>query len=133
MRNIRISDATMKQTSEGFSLSFKEKIELAKLLDRLGVDVIELEGISSVRTDSLRIKSIAAAVAESAVAVPVELNNESIETAWAAVKLAKRPRLQVVASTSAVQIEYLFHKKPEAMIEAIKSAVEKCASLCPDV
>ena len=133
MRNIKISDATMKQTSEGFSLSFKEKIELAKLLDKLGVDIIELEGISSVRIDSLRIKSIAASVTESTVAVPVELNEESIDAAWAAVKLAKHPRLQVVASTSAVQIDYLFHKKPEAMIEAIKCAVEKCASLCPDV
>ena len=36
MNNIRISDVTMKQVAEGFSLSFKEKIELAKLLDRLG-------------------------------------------------------------------------------------------------
>ena len=133
MKQIRVSDATMKQNSEGFSLSFKEKIELAKLLDRLGVDVIELEGITNPRIDSLRIKSIAAAVCESIVAVPVELNNESIAVAWSAVKCAKRPRLQVVASTSAVQIEYLFHKKPDAMIEAIRSTVAECASLCPDV
>lgn len=133
MKKIRVSDATMKQSSEGFSLSFKEKIELAKLLDKLGVDVIELEGIANPRIDSLRIKSIAAAVSESAVAVPVELNNESIDAAFAAVKLAKHPRLQVVASTSAVQIEYLFHKKPDAMIEAIRVSVTKCAALCPDV
>ena len=38
MKNIKISDATMKQTKEGFALSFKEKIELSKLLDKLGVD-----------------------------------------------------------------------------------------------
>ena len=123
----------MRQISEGFNLSFKEKIELSKLLDKLGVDIIELEGIANARIDSLRIKSIATAVSESTVAVPVELNNEGIETAWAAVKLAKHPRLQVIASTSAVQIEYLFHKKPEAMIETIKSSVAKCASLCGDV
>jgi 2-isopropylmalate synthase len=133
MKQIRISDATMKQTSEGFRLSFKEKIELSKLLDKLGVDVIELEGIENARIDSLRIKSIAAAVSESTVAVPVELNNESIDAAWSAVRLAKHPRLQVVASTSAVQIEYLFHKKPEAMIEAIRGSVARCAELCPDV
>ena len=133
MRKIRISDATMKQTFEGFSLSFKEKIELSKLLDKLGVDIIELEGIENARIDSLRIKSIAAAVNESVIAVPVQLNNESIDATWAAIKLAKRPRLQVVASTSAVQIEYLFHKKPEAMVDAIKASVAKCASLCPDV
>lgn len=133
MKQIKISDATMKQISENFSLSFKEKIEFSKLLDKLGVDVIELEGISNVRIDSLRIKSIAAAVTDSTIAVPVELNNESIEAAWAAIKCAKKPRLQVCAPTSPVQIEYLFHKKADAMIEAIGASVAKCASLVSDV
>ena len=68
MKQIRISDATMKQSSEGFQLSFKEKIEIAKLLDRLGADIIELEGIKNPRIDSLQIKSIAAAVSESCIA-----------------------------------------------------------------
>ena len=77
MRNIRISDVTLKQVAEGFRLSFKEKIELAKLLDRSGVDVIELEGIVDQRIDSLRIKSISAVV-NSTVAVPVELSQESV-------------------------------------------------------
>ena len=129
MKNIRISDATMKQICEGFSLSFKEKIELSKLLDKLGVDVIELEGIANARVDSLRIKSIAAAVNDSIIAVPVELNKESIDAVWAAVKTAKHPRLQVEASTSAVQIEYIFHKKPEAMLDAIARTVAACEAI----
>lgn len=133
MKQIRISDATTKQIAEGFRLSFKEKIEFAKLLDKLGVDVIELEGIKNARTDSLQIKSIAAAVTDSAIAVPVELNDESIESTWSALRLAKHPRLQVVAATSPVQIEYLFHKKPDAMIAAIAAAVKGCAALCDDV
>ena len=133
MKQIKISDATMKQISEGFCLSFKEKIELAKLLDKLGVDVIELEGIENPRIDSLRIKSIAAAVFESTVAVPVAMNGESIESSWCAVKEAKKPRLQVSAPTSAVQIEYLFRKKPDALIKDIAETVAKCAALCPDV
>ncbi len=54
MNNIRISDVTMKQAAESFSLSFKEKIELAKLLDRLGVSVIEVEGVHNSRVDALR-------------------------------------------------------------------------------
>ena len=37
MKMIKLSDVTMKQVADGFSLSFKEKIELAKLLDKLGV------------------------------------------------------------------------------------------------
>ena len=65
MKEIRISDVTMRQNSGSFSLSFREKIELAKLLDSLGVSVIELEGISDSRTDALRVKSVASAVRES--------------------------------------------------------------------
>ena len=123
----------MKQISEGFCLSFKEKIEFSKLIDKLGADVIELEGIENLRIDSLRIKSIAAAVSESCIAVPVALNEKSIEDTWNALKLAKKPRLQVCAPTSAVQIEYLFHKKPDAMIKDVRDCVAKCASLCSDV
>ncbi len=133
MANIRISDMTMKQVAEGFSLSFKEKIELAKLLDKLGVSVIELEGVENPRVDSLRIKSIATAVKTSTVAVPVALNKESVQEVWNALQVAKNPRLQVVASVSAVQMEYLYHKKPDAMIAAIAETVGSCADVCKDV
>ena len=133
MANIRISDMTMKQVAEGFSLSFKEKIELAKLLDRLGVSVIELEGMENPRVDSLRIKSIATAVQGSTVAVPVLLNKESVREVWNALQVAKKPRLQVVASVSAVQMEYLYHKKPDAMLQAVADTVKACAEQCKDV
>ena len=133
MQNTRISDMTMKQTAEGFCLSFKEKIELAKLLDRLGVDVIELEGIRNPRIDSLRIKSIAAAVTGSTVAVPVELTEESVAATWNALLQAKKPRLQVCAPVSSVQMEYLFHKKPDAMVAAVEKTIAACKALCADV
>ena len=133
MNQIRISDVTMKQAAEGFSLSFKEKIELAKLLDKLGVSVIELEGIANARTDALRIKSIASAVSGSIVAVPVQLNSESVTQTWNALKEAKKPRLQVCAPVSSVQMEYLFHKKPDAMLKAIAETVTACRAVCADV
>ena len=133
MKQIRISDVTMKQSSEDFRLSFKEKIELAKLLDKLGVDIIEIEGMNDARTGALQIKSIASAVVDSYISVPVQLNKESVLKTWDALKLAKHPRLQVCAPTSPVQIEYLFHKKPDAMLLAIKDTVAECASLCSDV
>ena len=132
MKKIRISDMTMKQSAEGFSLSFKEKIELSKLLDRLGVDLIELEGIVNPRIDGLRIKSIAAAVQNSAIAVAVQ-PGEDIAPLWNALQTARHPRLQVAAPVSAVQMEYLFHKKPEAMLAAIQSTVAACKAVCDDV
>ena len=135
MNTIRISDVTMKQTGRAvdFSLSFREKIELAKLLDRLGASVIELEPIEQPKIDSLRVKSVAAAVKGSIVAVPVALSPENVQMTWNALKEAKKPRLQVQAPVSPVQMEYLFHKKPDAMLKAVKDTVAACRALCPDV
>ena len=132
MNEIRISDITMKQ-GEDVSLSFKEKIELSKLLDRLGVSVIELEPIRQNKIDALRIKSIATTVKSSTIAVSVGLTEESVQQTWNALKEAKKARLQVCAPVSPVQMEYLFHKKPEAMLTAIRSTLECCRKFCADV
>ncbi|MBR5565998.1 MAG: hypothetical protein IKW08_07550 [Roseburia sp.] len=133
MNQIRISDVTMKQTGKEFSLSFKEKLEIPKLLDRLNVDVIELEGITQPKIDALRIKSVASTVKNSIVAVPVALCPESVDATWNALKEAKHPRLQVFASVSPVQMEYLFHKKPDAMLKAIEETITACSAKTSDV
>ena len=131
MKQIKISDVTMKQP--GLSLSFREKIELCKLLDKLEVSVIELEPITETKIDSLRIKSVASAVKHSAVAVPVALNEQSVEQTWNALKEAQHPRLQVCAPVSPVQMEYLFHKKPDAMLAAVCQTIAECVKYCADV
>ena len=131
MKQIRISDVTMKQA--GLSLSFREKIELCKLLDKLEVSVIELEPIVEMKIDSLRIKSVAAAVAHSSVAVPVALDAQSVLLTWNALKEAKHPRLQICAPVSPVQMEYLFHKKPDAMLASVCQTIQECCKYCTDV
>ncbi|MBQ3574613.1 MAG: hypothetical protein IJA26_03025, partial [Clostridia bacterium] len=135
MRNISISDITMKNAdaSPDFSLSFKEKIELAKLLDRLNVSVIELSPIQNRKIDSLLVKSIAAAVKHGSVAVPVTPEEESIEITWAALKEAKYPRLQLKAPMSPAQKEYFWHKKPDKVLEAISDIISRCKAVCADV
>ena len=133
MRKITVTDMTMRQSGKGVSLSFREKIELVKQLDKLGVDVIEVSPITSPKIDRLLIKSISSAVKDSAVAVSVGLSEENITIAWGALEEAKHPRLQVTAPVSAVQMEYLAGKKPEAMLAAIGDLVGKCRALCPEV
>lgn len=133
MDQIRISDITMKQTGKELSLSFKEKLEIPKLLDKLNVDVIEIEGIVHPKIDAIRIKSVASAVKNSIVAVPVALSAESVDTTWNALQEAKHPRLQVFASVSPVQMEYLFHKKPDAMLKAIEETVTACCTKTSEV
>lgn len=133
MKTIQISDKTMKQ-SEGLSLSFSERIELARLLDRLGVGYIELEGIKCRRTDALAVKAIASSVSASAIAVPIDLADpESPARTMAALAGAVHARLQVVAPTGTAQIEYLYHKKPDAMLKTITEAVSACRALTSDV
>lgn len=127
MRKIFISDISMLQP-RGAALSFREKIELAKILDKLGADCIECAPIEKVKIDSLLIKSIASAVRDAAVAVPVGVDAAAVETVWNALKEAKKPRLQVVAPVSSVQMEYFLHKKPAAMISAVKETVAACAA-----
>ena len=133
MNKVRISDVTMKQEAQHVSLTFKEKIELAKLLDKLEVSVIELEGIRNAKIDALRIKSIASAVRSSILAVPVQLDSRSVTETWNALRGAKHPRLQVSAPVSSVQMEYLYHKKPEAMLKAVCDTVAACKALCAEV
>ena len=135
MQNIGVSDITMKVADQApeLSLSFKEKIELAKLLARAGVSVIELPPVEHVKIDSLLIKSVVSAVTQSAVSVPVALSTEGVETVWAALKEAKCPRLQVAAPVSAVQMEYLAGKKPAAMQEAVAATVAACREKCGNV
>ena len=59
VRKISVSDITMKESgANGHSLSFREKIELSKLLDKLGVSVIETNPIVNRKPDSLLVKSM---------------------------------------------------------------------------
>ena len=135
MQNVWLSDITMKLTegAGGLSLSFKEKIELAKLLDRLNVSAIELCPIKNRKIDSLLVKSVATAVKHGVVAVPVSKEIESVDLTWAALKEAKHPRLQLSAPMSPAQMEYFWHKKPEKLLESVKEIISRCRSFCSDV
>ena len=118
MRDIRVSDITMREAiaSKALSLSFKEKLEIVKILDRIGVGSIEVEGIESSKVDSLRIKSIASLVKNSTLAVPVKMDDDSIQAVWNAAKGAKHVRLQVEAAVSPSCMEYIQRKKADTLI-----------------
>ncbi len=135
MKDVRVCDVTMKQfaRSKAFSLSFKEKLETAKLLDRLGASVIEIEGIERAKADSLLIKSIASIAKNSMLAVPVALGGENLELTWKSLAEAKSARLQVEASVSPAQIEYIYRKKAAAMAQSIVDTIKMCAEKTQNV
>lgn len=133
MKKIAISDMTLKEMSKTAQLSFKEKIEIAKLIDRLNLSVIEISPISNAKIDTILIKTISTCVKNSVIALPVNLTEEGVDEAWEAVKGAKKPRLQVVVPMSAVQMEYICRKKPAKVLEMIDVLVKKAAAVCEDV
>ena len=130
MRRIRLCDTTMRQEQ---SLSFREKLELFKLLDRLGVDAIETGVIENRRTDGLLLKALASAVRNACLSVPVPLEDDGAEFVRNCLSEANRARLCVALPVSTVQMEYRLHKKPDALLELIDKTVSACSALCPDV
>ena len=135
MRKVKLTDITLRETSVGqeSSLSFKEIIEAAKILDKLNLDTIALAPIENVKTDSLLVRTIASAVRTSALSIPVGYTEDSVDTAWEAVSNAVKPRLYVEAPISVVQMEFECNKKPESVLEMIDSLVRRSRSYCDDV
>lgn len=135
MRIIRISDITVSAGPEasGRSLTFKEKLDTVRLLDKAGVSVIELGQMTGQLTDTLLIKSVAGAVTESTVAVCAGDQPDAIAAVWEALKNAPKPRLQVSAATGIARMEYVSHRKPADVQKYAVSAVSLCREKCPDV
>lgn len=136
MRKIYVSDITMKLSDSVFGnkLSFRQKIEMAKQLDRLGVDIIETCAMLNGKQDTLLVKSLASAISRSTLAIPIDITNpDSIAETWDALKEARHPRLQVMVPVSTVQMEYVCHKKPAAIIDMVDKKVRECAALCSEV
>lgn len=127
MKTIEISDVTLRRGEEGrgAALRFKERVEIARTLDRLGVDQIELPALKGGKGDVLSNKTIASVVASARLSAAVGLTEEEAEAAWESVKAARRPGLHVMLPASSVQMEYLCHKKAPAMLELAKALTAK--------
>ncbi len=133
MREIRISDVTISEYAGGNTLTFREKLEMARLLDRLGIYALELPKIAVKKADSLLVKSIAAAVENSVLSLQAGLSEEEIREAYEALKGARAPRLRIVAPVSAARMEYVYHIKAPELKETVRKAVSFAAALVPDV
>lgn len=135
MEQVRITDMTLRELDNApeLSLSFKEKLEIAKCLDKMQPDVLELPALKNLTTDALLTRTVASTVRSCAVSIPVGYTKAEADSAWAAVSKAKKPRLIVDVPLSTVQMEYICGKKPAAVLEMVKELVAYCRTLCPQV
>ena len=135
MIKIEISDTSLRESEQIYEarLSFKEKLETAKLLEKLSVDVIETGALGEAPADLVFIRTLASTLVNSAICVPVPLDKPGIDRTWEALSKAKRPRLNVVVPTSTVQMEYRRQTKAGAILPVITEITSYCAKLCPEV
>ena len=135
MYKIKIADTTLRESEQIHSakLSFKEKLETAKLLEKLQIDIIETGQVGTSPADAAFIRSLATTLESSALSVAVSLDKNNIDSTWAALSKAKKPRLNLVIPTSTVGMEYQHQMKAEKLLPLVSEIVSYCVSLCPDV
>lgn len=133
MKQVKIADITVKYSGKGYSLSFREKIEVAKLLEQLNVDVIELGAVENPMADTLLIKSVCSSVKSCVISVPAGLDTHSIDTVWSALSGAVSPRIRIALPVSDAQMEYVAKKKPDTLLSLAGELTEYAKKLCGDV
>ncbi len=131
MKNIKIIDSTLCRKDSSFN--FKEKIEIARQLEKLNVNVIELPEIENVKTDVLLAKTISSFVKNSVISIAAGSDIESIDNATAALVNAQKPQIRIELPVSPVGMEYSCHKKAPKMLQWIEKTVSYAKEKCENV
>ncbi|MBE6955746.1 MAG: 2-isopropylmalate synthase [Ruminococcaceae bacterium] len=135
MKRIKIFDTTLRdgEQSPGCSMNLSEKLEMARQLDALGVDVIEA-GFAIVSPEDFKsVEAISQTVHNCSVASLARCTKGDIDAAWGAVKGAKKPRIHVFIATSDIHMEYKLKMSREEVLESITKNVAYAKSLCDDI
>ena len=127
---IKISDKTL---SGKQNFSFKEKIEIARQLEKLGVNAIELPAIDNVKTDTLLIKTVASFVKNGVISVGAGYTAESLKNAVNSLATAVKPRIRVEVPVSTVGMEYTCHMKAPKMLETVTELIKVAKNHFDDV
>lgn len=131
MKKIVVSDITLKAIYEqDLSLTFREKLAIAEKLDASLVDAIELPVLKNSKENEVIYRTIASAVKNACVKIPVGFSEESLAVAVKCVSNAHKPCLQVVLPISTAQMEYFYHVKAPVMLEKIGALVKAAKEVC---
>jgi 2-isopropylmalate synthase len=136
---IIIFDTTLRdgEQSPGCSMNLREKIEVARQLARLGVDVIEAGFPISSPGDFESVRSVAeqiGSVPDSPVIAGLARAREAdIDRCWEAVKYAVRPRIHTFLATSPIHMEFKLRMTPAQVLETVVERVKQAAAYTRDV
>ncbi|MGM0378876.1 MAG: 2-isopropylmalate synthase [Bacillota bacterium] len=135
MKNIKFFDTTLRdgEQSPGCSMNLKEKIKMAKRLEKLNVDVIEAGFAIASKGDFESVKKIAETVDKPVVASLARALKKDIDIAYDAVKNANKPRIHTFIATSPLHREYKLKMSKKEILEKTKNMVEYAKSKCDDI
>jgi 2-isopropylmalate synthase len=130
-----IFDTTLRDGEQcpGATMTLEEKLQVADLLDDMGVDVIEAGFPIASPGDFEAVSLIAERVKNASVAGLSRAAMGDIDRAGEAVKKAKRPRIHTFLSTSPVHMKYKLQKEPEQVLEMVVQQVTRARNWVEDV
>src|SRR3954454_2657234 len=133
--HVRIFDTTLRdgEQSPGFSLTSEQKLEFARQLERLNVDIIEAGFPAASPDDFAAVQQIAREVKGRVVTGLARAVPEDIDILWDAVKVAESPRIHTFLSTSDIHLEKQFNLTREQGKERAVAMVARAKGYCSDV
>lgn len=135
MKKIKIFDTTLRdgEQSPGCSMTLEEKVEFAKQLERLNVDVIEAGFAASSPKDLKAIQEISKNVTKPIITSLARLNKNDIDKAYESLRFAKKKRIHVFIATSKIHMENKLNMTEEEVLSKVKEMVTYAKSLCSDI
>ncbi|MHB1042190.1 MAG: 2-isopropylmalate synthase [Eubacteriales bacterium] len=134
-QRIYIFDTTLRdgEQSPGVSLNIGEKVQIARQLAKLGVDIIEAGFPISSQGDFEAVSAVAREVKGVTVAGLARTGFADIDRAWEAVRHAEQARIHTFIATSGIHMKYKLRMTPEQVLEALEAAVKRAKGYTSDV
>ena len=116
---VLIFDTTLRdgEQSAGAAMTVEEKVEIARQLEKLNVDIIEAGFPIASPGDFEAVSEISAQVRGPKIASLARCVPDDVDSAWEAIKGAERPRIHVFISSSDVQIMHQLRSNPEEVLD----------------
>ncbi len=132
---VYIFDTTLRdgEQSAGVAFTPAEKVEIAKQLERLGVDVIEAGFPCATPGDLEAVQRISAEVRDTTICALARAVTSDVDTAWEAVKSAADPRIHVFINTSDIQMAHQLNKDREQVLTQAEAMVRHAAKYTSNV
>lgn len=136
MKNrVYIFDTTLRDGEQvpGSQLNGVEKLEIARLLEQLGVDIIEAGFPISSPDDLKAVSGVAKNIKGATIAALARALDRDIDVAYEAVRQAVSPRIHTFISTSDIHLKYQIKKSRSEIVEMTRRAVRRARGYVSDV